>query len=82
MQHIGGLDIDNLKSQSTHLLITDVYSKIGEDSHKKEKLYQDLKHNLINFYQQRNIDITKPKMFNIEHDDQLLISCYPSEIVV
>jgi hypothetical protein len=38
MYHIGGLDIDNLKNQTAHLLITDVYSPSEKDI-KKDKLY-------------------------------------------
>lgn len=39
MYHIGGLDIDNLKNQNTHLLITDVYPPSEKTDIKKDKLY-------------------------------------------
>jgi hypothetical protein len=80
MQHIGGLDLDNLHSQSTHLLLTDAYQR--SDDMKRERFYQNLKEKVVNFYHINNLDPTKPKMFNPEHDAKLLISCYPTELTV
>lgn len=80
MQHIGGLDLDNLRSQSTHLLLTDAYQR--SDDMKRERFYQSLKEKVVSFYHANNLDPTKPKMFNPEHDSKLLISCYPTELTV
>ena len=82
MYHIGGLDIDNLKNQTAHLLITDVYPPSEKQDIKKDKLYIELKQKLLSFYQKNCIDPNKPKPFNLEQDSKLLISCYPNELVV
>ncbi len=37
---------------------------------------------LLNFYKQNYLEPNKPKTFNPQHDQQLLIACYPSELVV
>jgi hypothetical protein len=80
MQHIGGLDLENLKSQPTHLLITDVYPRLDES--KRGKLYLELKNLVVNFYHSNYLDPAKPKTFNSDHDKKLLIACYPNELVV
>lgn len=80
MQHIGGLDLDNLRGLSTHLLLTDAYQR--SDDIKRERFYQSLKEKVVSFYLANNLDPTKPKMFNPEHDSKLLISCYPAELTV
>lgn len=64
MFHIGGLDIDNLKNQTAHLLITDVYAPTDRDT-KKDKLYVELKQKLMNFYQKNGVDPNRPKSFNL-----------------
>lgn len=80
MQHIGGLDLENLRSQSTHLLLTDAYPR--NDDMKRERFYANLKEKVVRFYLDNNLDPNKPKMFNPEHDNKLLISCYPTELTV
>lgn len=39
MYHLGGLDLDNLKNQTVHLLITDTYQPKDKHDNKKDKLY-------------------------------------------
>jgi Cft2 family RNA processing exonuclease len=81
MHHIGGLDLDNLKSQSTHLLITDACSQRVEDM-KKDKLYQSLKQKIVEFFVGSGLDPAKPGGFSPKNDPKMLIPCYPTELTV
>lgn len=81
MHHISGLDLDNLKSQSTHLLITDACSQRVEDM-KKDKLYQSLKQKIVEFFVGSGVDPTKPGGFSPKNDPKMLIPCYPTELTV
>lgn len=80
MNHINGLDFDNLATIPTHLLITDSYPRT--EIIKKNNIYQEVMQVVLNFYNKNHIEPNKPKTFSSQYDQQLLIACYPSELIV
>lgn len=76
MNHINGLDFDNLATIPTHLLVTDAYPRA--EIIKKNSIFQEMMQVVLNFYRQHGIEPNKPKTFSVQHDPQLLIACYPS----
>lgn len=76
MNHIGGLDFDNLATIPTQLLITDPYPR--QEVVKRQSIYQEMMGVVLNFYKQNYIEPNKPKTFNPQHDQQLLVACYPT----
>ena len=79
LRHIDGLDFDNITSQTTHLLITDAYPH--NYIIKQRDVYLEIKQTLLNFYRQNYIEPNKPKVFSPEHDQKLVIACYPNELI-
>ena len=61
------------------MLITDVYPH--NYIIKQKDVYQEIKQTLLNFYRQNYIEPNKPKVFNAEHDQKMIIACYPNELI-
>lgn len=72
------MDLESLRSQRTHILITDGYLKVDERDLRKEKLYNDLKIVLLDFYERSNLESHRPKPISSAHDHKLLVTCYPN----
>jgi hypothetical protein len=79
MNHIAGLEMESLSAQPTHLLITDGYAR--KSPIKRNALYRQLMQTLLTFYERNNMEPNKPKLFS-QQDQQLLIVCSPSELLV
>jgi hypothetical protein len=76
MHHISGLDFEHLSTQTTNLLITDAYPR--QNVIKTNDIYHEVRQAIINFYRQNHIEPNKPKTFNPQHDQKLLLACYPN----
>ena len=37
---------------------------------------------MLDFYEENSIDLAKPKLFNPQQDQQLLVVCHPSELII
>ena len=80
MNHIAGLDMDNLITQPTNLLITDGYPR--QEIIKKNHLQRELQQLLMKFFERSFPEPNRAKLFNPQSDPQLLLVCNPSELMI